>query len=220
MRLEKIQTTLHAQMVPARDAERALLTVLADGVAAGKIDAAQADMARKQLAVTATGIHAACADALNQLHALLTIEERRALIEKVRAHWEVWQSATHDEEADPAERDRHLAKIAASLSLTPDQVATIRTALGATTDAPDLGEAVAVQAHIDALAAAFVSDSFDARSLGSGDAANGYIAKAGPARMVHFYEVVTPLLTAEQRAKLVNHLHQRLLDGHTGAAGT
>ena len=40
------------------------------------------------------------------------------------------------------------------------------------------------------------------------------MAAWGVTRMVRFYEIVTPLLTPEQRTKLAEHLRERLKDPH------
>ena len=61
---------------------------------------------------------------------------------------------------------------------------------------------------------AFVAETFDAKTLGTANAANAYISKRGTERTVRFYEIVTPLLTPEQRTKLAERLRERLKDTH------
>ena len=79
--LEKIQAALHAKMAPSREAGRNVLTLLADGVAAGKIDQAKVDAALAKQDAAAAAIHAATADALNQLHEALSPAEQQELAE-------------------------------------------------------------------------------------------------------------------------------------------
>jgi len=98
--IEKIKADLHAKMEPARAAEQALHAVLADGIAAGAIDQAKVDAALAQVAATAGAVHDATTDALNRLHAALTPAQRGALVDKVEAHWEVWQKANAFEQKD------------------------------------------------------------------------------------------------------------------------
>jgi Spy/CpxP family protein refolding chaperone len=207
----KIHGDLLAKLEPARAAEQALHTALADGIAAGGIDRAKIDAALAQVSAAAAGAHDATADALDQLHATLTPEERGALADKVIAHWHVWQTATADEQRDPSGQPRkggRLAPLAAEIGLTPDQVDKIHAALaspGASAPAFDPQE---VETHVRAFADAFRSGSFEAKTLASGATADAHLAGAGAARMVRFYEAVDTAITADQRAKLAAILRE------------
>jgi Spy/CpxP family protein refolding chaperone len=216
--IEKIQSDLHAKMAPARDAEHDLLSTIADGVAAGKIDAAKVDVALGKVAAASAGIHAATTDALTQLHDALAPAERAALVDKVKAHWEVWRKVNVDEKAGSKEKGAHLAKLTEFLALTPDQVDKITTALSADVPVTPQTDPKAVDAHIQAFATAFVADKFDAKSLApSAAAAAGHVARHGGARLARFYEAVTPVLTPDQRTKLAAHLRERLDDQHAAS---
>ena len=129
--VEKIQTDLHAKMAPARDAEHDLLSTIADGVGAGKIDNAKVDAAIAKVATASATIHTATADALTQLHDALSPAERAALVDKVKAHWDVWHKVNVDEKASAHDKGTHLAKLTELLALTPDQVDKIGKALSA-----------------------------------------------------------------------------------------
>jgi len=207
--VERIQAELAARLAPARDAEQAVLATLADGVAAGAIDGAKVDALLAQLDTASAGVHVASENALNQLHDLLSPAERQALIDKVRAHWNVWRSVNHSEKPGSRGQGSHLARLTAELDLTPDQVTRIEQGLQGSAP-PDHGEAEAVQAHVDAFSRAFFADHFDAASLVTANAANAHIARFGAARTDRFYEVVTPVLTPVQRAKLAAHLREHL----------
>jgi Spy/CpxP family protein refolding chaperone len=214
--LDKIQADLFTAMGPARDANRAVLSTLADGVAAGTIDKAKVDAAVAKQQAASAGVHAATIDALNALHTLLSPEERAALIDKVKAHAAVWKKVNADEDPGSKDKGTHLAKLTEMLSLTPDQVDKISTALKL--NAPPKPDSSALDAHLTALETAFNAPTFDAKTLATANAANGHIAKYGTARMVRFYEIVTPLLTPEQRTKFADHLKQRLNDRHATAS--
>jgi Spy/CpxP family protein refolding chaperone len=211
-KLEQIQRTLHEQMKPAREAERKVLAAIADGVAAGQIRSAELSAAIEDEATAANQVHEASADALNQLHALLSPVEREALVDKVNAHWQVWRKVNADEEHDSRAKDARLTRLAVRLNLSQDQVERISKALKAS--APAKPDPALAEAHVQAFMTAFASNSFDAHRLNQGAAANAHLARVGTKRMIHFYEVVTPVLTPEQRTQLANHLRERLNDAH------
>jgi Spy/CpxP family protein refolding chaperone len=198
--VEKIRSDLHAAMEPARADEQAVVNALSDGLAAGTIDTAKVDAAVAQLATAAAAVHDASSDALNRLHAILTPPQRAALVDKVEAHWSVWQKANTDE-------NDHLADLATDLALTQDQVDKIRASLatGATGPAFDPQE---VAAHVRAFGDAFRSQTFDAKTLTTGGAASAHMVGWGAARMAHFVETASPLLTPDQRTKFALMLRE------------
>lgn len=207
--ITKIQSDMHGKLQPAHDAEKNVLSILADGIAAGKIDPAKVDAAIAKVTAASTGVHDAMVDSLNQLHATLTPQQRIALVEKVEAHFHVWQHANAADE--PAEKDAHghLGKLAKELSLTPDQVEKIRgsfkTSMGKSSVHFDPAEG---DAHLKAFGAAFEAETFDAKTVTTGGPANAHIATWGVTRMAHLYEAATPVLTADQRTKLADSLRK------------
>ena len=202
-------------MAPARDAEHDVLAAIADGVAAGKIDTAKVDTAIGKVATASAAIHVATSDALMQLHDALAPTERAALVDKVKAHWEVWQNVNVAEQGGSKEKGSRLAKLTELLGLAPDQVETISKSLSAEVPATPQTDPKAVDAHIQAFATAFVADKFDPKSLATtATAAAGHVARHGGARMARFYEAVTPVLTPDQRTKLAADLRERLDDQH------
>jgi Spy/CpxP family protein refolding chaperone len=213
--IEQLQRDLHTQMAPAREAEERLQLALADGVAAGTVDAVKVDAAIANLTTAADAAQSTSLDTLNKLHAILSPVERAALVDKVQAHWEVWRQVNHEEEPGGRERGGRLAELTQEVSLTPDQVtrisAALHTALAGLSGKfdPKRGEA-----HVQAFATAFAADSFDAKSIKSN--ANGHLASRGATRMALFYETVAPLLTAEQRTKLAAELREHA--NHQAAA--
>ena len=206
--VEKIRRDLLARMEPARVAEQRLATTLADGVAAADLDAAKVDAAIAQVTDAAARVHDASTDALNELHAVLTPPERAALVEKVEAHWAVWQKA-NAEETDPANPERgRLAMLATDLGLTPDQVDKIRASLGEGMKAVPRLEPQEITAHLRTFGDAFRSDKFDARVFTTANSANRHLAGWGAAHLAHFVEAVSPVLTPDQRTEYAQRLRE------------
>jgi Spy/CpxP family protein refolding chaperone len=205
--IKKIDGDLHAKMQPAHDAEKNVLTVLADGVAKGKIDKAKVDAAIAQLAKAAAGVNDAIADSLNELHATLNPAERAALADKVQAQFHVWRDVNPEEEPGPKEtHGGHLGMLAKQLNLTPEQSDKIKAAFKASASAKTKYDPAEGEAHVKAFAEEFVADNFDAKQLTTGGPATVHIATWGANRMARLYEAVTPVLTADQRTKLADML--------------
>jgi Spy/CpxP family protein refolding chaperone len=216
--VEKIQSDLHTKMAPARDAEHDLLSTIADGVAAGKIDPATVDASVAKIATASAGIHTATLDAVTQLHDALSPVERAALVDKVKAHWEVWHKVNVDEKSGSKDKGTRLDRLTELLALTPDQVTKIGTALSAETPVTPQTDPKAVDTYIDAFSTAFLADKFDPKALAApATGAAGHIARHGAGRLAHFYEAITPILTPDQRTKLATHLRERLSDQHVAS---
>lgn len=209
--VKQIQSTLRQQMRPARDAERNVLAALADGVESGQVDNARLTAAVDQEATEAASVHDASLDALNQLHQILSPAEREALVGKVRAHWEVWQKVNAGDAGQGPHS--HLDHLARALSLSPDQVDRISSALQS--NGGRGGGSSGIGQRVQAFETAFASDSFDARSLQANRPDRSQFASPTE-RMVHFYEVVTPVLTQDQRQTLAQRLRDRANDSPQG----
>jgi Spy/CpxP family protein refolding chaperone len=207
--IEKLQADLRDRMKPARESARELGLLLADGIAAGKLDQAKLDAAQAKSAKAAEGVHAATGEALTKLHALLSPEERAQLVDKVKAHAEVWRDVNAKAEPGTKERGGRLARLAKNVDLTPDQVEKI--SAGLKTGAPAIRGQFREQAlkRLEAFEATFAADKFDAAALRAGASDDGHFAAHGSTRMVRFYQTVLPLLTPEQRAKLATQLRER-----------
>jgi Spy/CpxP family protein refolding chaperone len=204
--LEKIQADLQAHLKPAQAADARFLAALADGIAAGAIDKAKADAAVGAMEAASANAHSASVAALNQLHAVLTPEQRGALVDKVRAHWEVWQQA-NAVEGEPAEAPKRgrVDALTQDLDLTADQVAKIRASLTSTKHVKHFDPAK-VEAHLRAFETSFAGNTFDAKSLPAGKDANAAMTGWAAERTARFFEVVAPVITPEQRTKLAGHL--------------
>jgi len=205
--IEKLQSDLHICMAPVAKIEHELLLTYADGVAAGKIDAAKVDASLALLSTTAAAVHGCSVATLNKLHAILSPTERQALVDKTQAHWEVWRNVNHEAEVGGKENGGRLAELIKELSLTPDQVEKISATLhtGATSG-PAKFDPAKGEAHMQAFAKAFAGEKFDAKSVTAD--ANSHLVTHGSRRAAHFYETVTPLLTPEQQKTLAEHLRE------------
>ncbi|MGD0675807.1 MAG: Spy/CpxP family protein refolding chaperone [Polyangiaceae bacterium] len=206
--IKKIQTDLYAKLQPAHDAEKAVLSALADGVAAGKIDRAKIEVAIGRVASAAAGVDDAVANSLNQLHAALTPPQRTALVGKVEAHFDVWREVNSTDEPAAKDAHGHIGRLTKELALTPDQVEKIRSNFQSSNRGGAVFDSKDAEAHLKSFADAFASDSFDAKSLTMGGPANGQVAAWGLTRMAHLYEAATPVLTHEQRVKLADSLRR------------
>ncbi len=198
--VEAVRTDLHARMELARAAEQNVVATLADGLAAGSIDAAKVDLALARLTAAAGAIPDAAADALNRLHDVLTPSQRDALVDKVQAHWAVWQEENADETG--------LARLREDVELTPDQVDRIRAAFAAGMRSAPRLDREGIALHLRAFGDAFRNEKFDARMLTTASAANAQLVGWGGGQVAHFVEAVSPLLTPEQRATLARELRE------------
>lgn len=206
--LDKIKADFRVKVEPVRVANAAVMNALADGVSAGNIDSAKVDAAVAGVTAAAAQIHAATAEALNSLHALLRPEQRATLVDKVEAQWSVWKEVNA---GDPAtERaDAHIAHLSKELGLTSDQVDKTRANLAAL-PTPTRGpfDPSAAEAHMKAFGIAFAGDTFDAKTLSTADPANAKMVGWGAGRVVHFYQALTPVLTSDQRATVAATLRE------------
>ncbi len=203
--VDKIHSELNALMAPARAAEQALTATLADELAAETFDVEKVNAAVSQVAVAAAAVHAGSADALDELHKLLTPAERAALVDKVAAHWAVWREANAGATDAGNTTDGYLAM---DLDLTADQMAKIHTGLGDDMKSSAPLAQQEITAHLAAFSDAFRSETFEAHAINTESHANEHLAGWGAAHMAHFVEVASLVLTPEQRTKLVERLRE------------
>jgi Spy/CpxP family protein refolding chaperone len=209
-KLDAVKADFRAKVEPVRVANGGVMAVLADGIASGTIDQTKVDAALAVVAASAGAVHAATIDALNQLHAILTPEQRAALCDKIEAHWTVWkESNAGDQATDNAKPNGHINHLAKEIGLAPDQVAKTQANLAALAPAArGPFDASAAEAHWKAFSSAFLADPFDAKTLVTANPANSAISSWGAARMVRFYQALNPVLTPDQRTKVAAALRE------------
>lgn len=205
--VEALQRDLHRCMAPTGAIHARLHLALAEGVAAGAVDAVQVGAAIAELDVAEATIQECGAETLNRLHALLSPVERAELVEKVQAHWAVWREVNPEATAPGRGPGGRLQALTAELSLSQDQVTRITAALELSGgERGGRFDRTRAENGLNGFAEAFARDSFDARSLPRHAGAG--MAHHGASRMASFYETVTPLLTQPQRATLAGHLRE------------
>jgi len=208
--VDGIRKDYRAAMKPLREANRAVLQLLADGIASGNVDKTKVDAAVARTGTASSATQGATQNLLGQLHGVLRPEQRAALVDKVDAHWAAWGEANAIEQtADASRPDRHLTHIAKELALTSDQIDKFRANLDATKDAKKPFDAAAVETYLKAFDTAFIADAFDAKKLPPSGPESSRIVSWGAQRMAWFYEALASVLTADQRATLAEKLHQR-----------
>jgi Spy/CpxP family protein refolding chaperone len=209
--VDGIRKDFHTKMKPLREANTAVLDLLADGIAAGTIDKAKVDAAVARAGTAAAAVHAATPDVLNHLHAVLRPEQRAALVDKVDAQWMVWREANSAEQMGDGGSgpDRHIAHVAKDIGLTSDQVDKLRANLDATKDVKKPFDPVAVDAYLKALDEAFVAEAFDAKKLPAAASEDSRVVSWGAERMARFHEALAPVLTPDQRTQVADKLRQR-----------
>ena len=206
--VQQIQQDLSVKLEPMHSAQRTLLLLLADSVSAGSVDKAKVDAAIAEVSgANAMAAQDATAVALNRLHAVLTEPQRAALVQKMEAHWQVWQDANAEGQAGaPLPHDR-VSTLETSLHLSSDQVNRIRTSFTASSpDATMSVDRATMDTRLKAFANAFASDSFDAKTLSTGDGSKSPLMAFGATRMARLAEAAAPVLTAEQRTKYAERL--------------
>jgi Spy/CpxP family protein refolding chaperone len=168
----------------------------------GKIDATIT-----QLEGSANGMQACSSQALNELHKVLSPAERAALVDKVQAHWEVWQQVNYEPEGTDEGQRARLAELTRELDLSAEQAKQISAAVNAAfVGMAGKFDPIAANVTLQKLCDAFARESFDARELA--DSSDAQVATYGSMRKARFYETVTPLLTPEQRISLAGQLRE------------
>jgi Spy/CpxP family protein refolding chaperone len=217
-KIEKARADLREKMKPVRAADKDFANVLADGVAAGKVDKAKTDAAIDKLVAQSLKLHDAAADSLVQLHDALTSAQRAELVDKVQANFEKWKAAHGKDEADEKEhRSGNLLALVRELNLSQDEAQKIKAGLQEKMKAAKPTEKNAKHAmdhdhkdvtdHMAAFATAFKADKFDPKKVSSAKA-DEHMARFAAARRALILEVAAPILTADQRTKLADMIRK------------
>jgi Spy/CpxP family protein refolding chaperone len=210
--VDAVRKEFRTKMKPLREANGAVLQLLADGIAAGTMDKGKVDAAVGRAGMASAGLQGALPSLLNQLHAALRPEQRVALVDKIDAHWAAWRDVNSgDHAADGTKPDRRLNHLAKEYGLTSDQIDKVRATLDASKDTKKPFDAAAVETYVKAFDTAFIEDAFDAKKLPGAGPDSAHVVSWGAERMAWFYEALAPVLTADQRPQVAEKLHQRAL---------
>lgn len=196
-KLTAIRAQLQQQTAPVREARAKLATEVARQVRAGAIDHDVLRPLADQVAAAAGATKPAVQQAVQQIHDMLDASQRTALVTSLRAKAAQGKNR--------GEMKQHLDQVATDLALTDDQRNTIhaslRSAFAAHREAA-ASDHVQMKARMETLAAAFESESFDAKALDVGS--------HGGAQALHvmgmhgaFLDAAVPVLTPAQREVLV-----------------
>jgi len=210
--VDKFRKEYRQKTKPLREANHAVIALVADGVAAGKIDRAKVDAEVAKATAAAPAVQAAVQALLTELHAALRPEQRAALVDKVDAHFAVWKEI-NERVVPSAKPDHQLRRLTKDLTLTKDQVDKVQASLEAGKDAKKPFDALAADAYLKAFDAEFAGEKFDAKKLPPFGPESGKLIGWGTGHMAAVYEALAPVLTPEQRTTLADKLRQR------GAAG-
>ncbi len=186
-KITALRATLQQQAAPVLAARAKLGAELASEVRAGKIDESRVQPLVDQISAARAATKPAVQQAINTLHDTLDPSQRQALVDGMHARAAGWHGKGKE----------HMEKMAAELGLTDAQRETIRASIKAERG-EHKGEHRSAHAegggHMQALAAAFVADKFDAASLDVG--AHAGKAEHFSKRMTRFLEAAVPVLTA------------------------
>jgi hypothetical protein len=195
-----IRANLYAQNAPARAARAKLGAEVIRQVRAGAIDHSLLQPLADQVAAAAGATKPAFQQAVQQLHDTLDASQRAELVATLRAR------AT--EARGNGEMKGHMARMKADLALTDEQSNAIHAQMHrAFAGRGEEGHAdhLQMKARMETLAAAFQSDTFDAKALDVGEHGAG-----GAQRMMGmaggFLDAAVPVLTPAQREVLVTKI--------------
>jgi hypothetical protein len=183
----------------AEQGEDALRTILADGVAAGRVDDAKVEAAIDRLRVDASTAYDLSEEALDHLHATTTPQERAALAEDLWARWTGWlQSNPVDEASRPRGQ---LQSVANAMGLTPDQLSAVRLRFDELMKETPPLDASTVSGRLRAFAVAFARGDFDAHLVPQASVGPDLVGWTAT-RQARLCEALAEVATPEQRSKL------------------
>lgn len=210
--VEKVRGDVRASMEPVQQARKALMVEVADGVAAGSIDDSKVDAGISKMEQEIQRATPALQDAMNRIHAALDPQQRRALVEGMRARGSALREKAEERGGVRGIVRARLRRLADTLELTPHQRAAIRdNAKAEFRDMRGAFDPEVRQQHAQrmrTIGEAFMTESFDARHLDVGREAPAASRKISTG-MTRLVKVVLPELTPDQRSKLAGMIRQR-----------
>jgi hypothetical protein len=214
--LDTIEANLKTDDEGVRTAMTAFRADLVAGVRGGKLDTAKLTADNVLVDKAIANHQAKEAEALDSLHALLDSTQRASLVASVRsrqAEREVrmggWMLAKESDGGAPDWAKRRVDKLTADLGLDADQQKQVAAILAKASDPPSADGMKSrwdeMKKRMDALLAAFASDTFDAKTTDL-TIMPGKTAHDPMDHMVIFFSKLLPLLHPDQRDKLATGL--------------
>jgi len=209
--LKQIAATQRTASAPVRQADAAVLDLLARQIEAGAIDRAALDGSLQARASAMPAARTAHQDAIQSLHDALTPDQRNQLVDAAEAD-APHQFGRGGQGGGPGHAGGPLAAFGRHLGLTDaqkDQIrANFRAAREAEGGSPPAhrhpgGGPFAGKAWLES----FRSDGFQA-SANASDAGAAFLAKR-ESRLEDWMQAAVPVLTQSQRATLADHLRRR-----------
>ncbi len=208
--VREIQQDVRTKTRTARQARRALVLTVADGVAAGAIDDAKVGAGLDALVREVELAKPVVQDGLNRLHRTLDPAQREAVVHALGSQLRSRRDRMEGRGGLRGVVAMRLGRLATALELTPEQKSVLRERLrtefqqgGGLQD--KRGEHVA---RLREVGAAFASPGFDARQLDLGKDAPELTRKV-TTRLVGLTKVVAAELTTGQREKLAQMIRER-----------
>jgi hypothetical protein len=219
--LVQIREQLHADMAPARAAVRDLTELYAAGLEHGAVDHAAVGAQQQVIESEFENARLAFEAAANAVHASLTPAQRGRLMDRVLEMHDLQaaQERQHEESANPADTNApeharphgKLARLADDLGITADQrKALLGSARGAFEAAFPERKArrLEKEARVQAVAASFRTDEFDAHTFDLGKESESWFKGVGDVSHT-VANVASVVLSEGQRAGLASALRDR-----------
>jgi hypothetical protein len=208
--VREIQQDVRTKTRTAREARRALVLTVADGVAAGDIDDAKVGAGLDALVREVELAKPVVQDGLNRLHRTLDPAQREAVVRALGSQLRSRRDRIEGRGGLRGVVAMRLGRLATALELTPEQKSVLRERLrtefrqgGGLQDRR--GEHMA---RLREVGVAFASPAFDARQLDLGKDAPDLTRKV-TTRLVGLTKVVAAELTTGQREKLAQMIRER-----------
>ncbi|MFH2008607.1 MAG: Spy/CpxP family protein refolding chaperone [bacterium] len=230
-KVDGLVTQTKAQLATTRSARAALMRAAARQIRAGKVNQEQLAALAEKLKADFVKARPQLVAALNSLHATLDAEQRRQLVDKLKAmHHGRMKKHFGDDAVSPhgihgkrgfhghhgfGGGHRRLKRIASKLGLTQgqqDRIAdVIQNGIRAMHPDGDKSEAGFHGFHgrIQAAVKAFLSDDFDAAKLPFLSDAHQPAFHGKLQKILTMGQAILPILSADQRAKIATHLEYR-----------
>lgn len=203
VKLQAIEDRLRAAGAPRRAAQKDLAELFAKSLEAAKLDDVAVDAQIDRIAQLADAEKNATADALNDVHAMLTPAQRLEVVDLTKQAWKNHEGKMHE----GGGFGMHMKQLAEDLKLTDAQKQAFHDKFDSMPK-PDKSQFEGMKGKMKKVADAFVSDSFDAKALGVGDK-GATMAKNFATRMSNMVAASIEILDANQRAMLAAKIRER-----------